>query len=94
MSDAIGNKLYYVAMTDKFMSGWGQAAGRKNKLVIGCDTYDEACIVEQNAMHRPEMIYINITNRKPYYSPRQFKVSYHERQDYKNWFIPGYFGKR
>ena len=26
--------MYYVTMTDKFMSGWGKARGKINKLVF------------------------------------------------------------
>jgi hypothetical protein len=47
--------MYYVTMTDKFMSGWGEAQGKNNKLVISCDTYEEAQIVEENARRRKEM---------------------------------------
>ena len=31
------DRKYYVTMTDKFMSGWGEAAGKVNKLVIECE---------------------------------------------------------
>ena len=59
------NKKYYVSMTDKFLSGWGMADHKTNKLVIECDSYDEALIVEQNAKNRSEMKYINICFNKP-----------------------------
>ena len=85
--------MYYVTMTDKFMSGWGHAMNKINKLVITCDNYDEAVIVADNANNRSEMKYINITSRKPYYNPRYYYVSVHGHTigDYKSWFIPGYF---
>ena len=40
---------YYVTMTDEFMSGWGNAARKTNKLVIECDSMCEAIVVEGNA---------------------------------------------
>ena len=82
--------MYYVTMTDRFMSGWGRAKGTTNKLVIACETMDEALIVEQNAKARDEMKYINIVSKKPYYGNR-YHVSWHDKTDYPSWFKPGYF---
>ena len=48
-------KKYYVVMTDKFLSGWGLAEGKTNKLVIVCDTHKEASTIERNASKRDEM---------------------------------------
>ena len=78
--------MYYVVMTDKFMSGWGEAQGKINKLVLPCDTYEEALVVQQNAKDRPEMKYINIASKKPYYSPNRYMVSWHARGDYRTWY--------
>ena len=58
---------YYVTMTDKFMSGWGMAANKTNKLIIECDSYKDAELIERNAKKRPEMKYVNICSKKPYY---------------------------
>ena len=74
----IPKKKWYVTMTDKFMSGWGQAKGKTNKFVIGCNTYRQAQTIVRNAERRSEMIYINYTSRKPYYDPRRFLVSYRD----------------
>ena len=70
---------YYVCMTDKFMSGWGMAEGRKNKLVIECDHWDVAQHCEYLARKRGEMTYININMHKPYYNPKTYYVSHHKR---------------
>jgi len=83
----------YVSMTDKFMSGWGQAQGRINKLVIECDNMREAEIVEQNAQNRTEMKYINICMTKPRYNSKRYLVSEHDKTDYATWFKPGAFNK-
>lgn len=63
--------MFYVRMTDKFMSGWGMAKGIKNVLVIECDTLLQANAIEVAAHHRNEMIYINVTETKPRSRPGQ-----------------------
>lgn len=88
----VETKPYYVTMTDKFMSGWGPARNKSNKLIIGCDTYEEAEIVSDNARNRSEMKYVHIVHNKPYRRPGQF-ISYHDQSDYPSWFVPGYFKK-
>ena len=45
-------KKYYVTMNDTFMSGWGYAEGKINKLIFECDSYKEAEIVAENARYR------------------------------------------
>ena len=79
--------MYYVSMTDKFMSGWGHARNLINKLVISCETYDQACVVATNAADRNEMKYINIRVKKPYYGS-DYLVSRHGKteHDYQTWF--------
>jgi|LakMenEpi03Aug12_release.lakeMendotaPanAssembly.Ray.scaffolds.fasta_scaffold181457_5 hypothetical protein len=68
-------KKYYVTMTDRFMSGWGGAKGKINKLIIECDTYAQAEIIARNAEQRSEMSYINIVTKYPYYNSKKYKVS-------------------
>ena len=79
---------WYVTMTDNFMSGWGCAKGKKNKLVIACDTLGEAEIVEAQAHRRSEMRYVNICSKKPSYPASRFMVSWHDKTDYDRWFDP------
>jgi hypothetical protein len=64
---------YYVTMTDRFMSGWGMAANAINKLIIECDTYEQAEQIERHALDRSEMKYVNIRATKPHYG-----VGYYE----------------
>lgn len=40
------------------------------------------------------MKFVNITIGKPYYNTRKYLASYHDKSDYSNWFIKGYFSKR
>ena len=78
---------YYVTMTDKFMSDWGQACGKINKLVLACDTWEEAEIVSTNAEHRREMKYVNILTKRPSYSSGRYLVSWHDKSDYSSWYV-------
>jgi hypothetical protein len=66
---------FYVSMTDTFMSGWGLAKGKINKYLVVCDTWEEAEIIQKNALLRPEMKFVNITLRKPNYSRKRYIVS-------------------
>ena len=59
--------MFYVTMTDKFMSGWGMSAGKTNKLIIECQNLQQAEQIERAAWKRPEMRRINIRTTKPRY---------------------------
>lgn len=85
--------MYYVTMTDKFMSGWGMAKDKINKLVIECENYEEALIVEENAKSRSEMKYVNIRTTKPNYDKNRYFVSLTDKSDYSTWFKRGAFKK-
>lgn len=82
---------YYVTMTDSFLSGWGMAKDKINKLVIECDSLQEAEIVADNARRRSDMKYVNICANKPRYSSSKYHVSWHDKSSYDKWFIPNYF---
>lgn len=70
------NKKFYVTMTDRFLSGWGQAEGKISKYIIICDTFAEAQKAAQRAEERSEMKYINICFKKPYYNSSRYHTSY------------------
>ncbi len=76
----------YVTMTDTFMSGWGMAESKINKLILVCDTYDQARLVVQNAMDRSDQKYINIRTTKPYYSPKNYYAQVKTIKDMPNWY--------
>lgn len=63
-------------MTDKFMSGWGMARGKINKLVIECDNNEQARIIAKNASYREEMKHIFICTKKPNYSTEKYFTSF------------------
>ena len=69
------NEKYYVTMTDKFMSGWGMAENKINKMIVVCDTMKQAQTIERNAKKRSEMKYINICFKKPNYNKERYLES-------------------
>lgn len=81
----------WVTMTDRFMSGWGQADGKNNKLVFVCVNGTEAETVAENARNRSDMKYVNICYTKPHYSPASNFVQIKTKADYPSWYEPGYF---
>ncbi|OME54010.1 hypothetical protein BSK59_15630 [Paenibacillus odorifer] len=83
----------FVTMTDKHMSGWGMADGKINKLIFECDSWEEAEIVEQNAINQGSMKYINTSRKKPYYSPSRYYVQTKTKEDYESWYKRNHFRK-
>jgi len=75
--------LYWVTMTDKFMSGWGTAKDTLDKLVVACDTYEQAETIKRIAKGRWEMKHVNICTHKPFY-PR-YNVSRKNYDDMPGW---------
>jgi len=50
---------------DKFMSGWGEAKNKTNTIILPCQSYEQAKLVEQNALDRPEQSRVRIVTNKP-----------------------------
>jgi hypothetical protein len=85
------NQKFYVTMTDSFMSGWGIAKGKKNKLIFECDSLEEARTVEENARNRGDQKYINICSKFPYYNSDRYYVQVKNKEEYPSWYEKGYF---
>jgi len=85
----------WVSMTDRFMSGWGRAEGKTNKLVVSCNSHEEAVTVSENAKNRGDMDKIKILEERPEYPDDEYHIQHHgvEQGDYENWFKPGWFSK-
>ena len=84
---------HYVTMIDRFMSGWGHAEGKKNRLVISCNSYDDALTVKENAENRSDMTKIEIVTERPIYDENKYFTQHHgvEQGDYKSWFKKDWF---
>lgn len=69
---------YFVTMTDKFLSGWGEAENKTAKRVVLCKTFREARIIVdgiKNCKNQNGMRYVNICTEFPKYNERRYKVS-------------------
>ena len=73
--------MYYVTMTDTFMSGWGHSRDKINKLIFVCKSFQEAQVVMENAQNRTDQKNINYKDTKPYYSPKKYLVQIKTKED-------------
>ena len=93
--------MYYVTMTDRFMSGWGPAKNLTNKLIFLCDSYEQAEIVSNNARNRSDQKNVNICSCSPRYYRKSktdyvlgsYYVQVKTKEEYPNWYTPGFFKK-
>lgn len=83
--DSEGNKIpkapYYVTLTDRFMSNWGMAEGKKNRLIIPTRDLEEAELVKQEAEKRSEWGNFKIENIEPNYNHQKYYVQVKTRED-------------
>lgn len=86
---------WFVTMVDTFLSGWGDARGKKNVLIIECRNEDEANIVAENAGARGDQDNIDITPYEPDLndylpgvSENEMLIDRHCRIGYERWFKP------
>ena len=87
-------KKFYVSMTDTFMSGWGRAKDKTNKLIFICESIEEAEIVKDNAENRTDQKYINICMKKPYYNSERYYVQIKTKGEYNSWYVKNFFRKQ
>ena len=85
--------MYYVKMTDSFLSGWGQAKCKKAVFIYECETIQEAEIVADNAMHRSDQKNIRICKYKPRLSSYNNLVQWRTKEQDPEFYIKGYFNK-
>ena len=87
--------MKYVTMTDKFMSGWGEADNKINKLVFICKDIKEALIIKDNAEHRKDQKHINICSNYPYhlFNNKRYYTQIKTVNDYSTWYKENFFNK-
>ena len=78
--------MYYVTMTDKFLSGWGSATNKISKVVCECDTLSVAKKVRFYAKQRGEMKNIRIRTTKPRYLLDTHHTIYLNKKDNPVWY--------
>lgn len=74
-------------MTDKFCTSL--LHGQTDKMVIECDTIEEAEIVAQNANNRSDMKNVNICLKKPYYNSERYRVTFKNKDECSRFFKVG-----
>lgn len=79
---------YYVCATDRFMSGWGQARGMTNRVVLPCRDIYEAHRVAEYAESRSDMMRVTINTTKPK-ARRGVLLSVMTRDDSPAWYRYG-----
>lgn len=77
---------YFVLSNDKFMSGWGDAVGKINTVVLPCRSYGEAMNVMAHAKGRGDQSRVRIVSGKPRLSPSRVCYSLHDHNDYGHWY--------
>lgn len=88
----IPNALYYVTMTDRFLSGWGPAEGKRAKYVACCDSWEQAKTVQDNAEARGDQKHINVRTSKPRVTDENL-WQLMTQEDSAPWYIAGNFKK-
>ena len=83
--------MFYVSMTDNFLSYWGKASGKIDKLVFICNTEEEANIVKFNARCYSSMSSIVVSNNKPVFPENNYYVTFKNKNDSPNWYIKNFF---
>lgn len=71
--------MWFVTMTDKFLSGWGCAQDKIAKRVIICQNHRQAEELRDRIIVRQpkcEMTHVNTTPRLPYYAPSRYYTSW------------------
>ena len=88
--------MYFVTMTDAFLSGWGEAEGKTNKLVFVCMDYEQAKIVSDNAKARTDMKRVNICTNYPYhlFNNDRYYTQEKIRDEYPNFYEKDFFKKQ
>lgn len=90
-SSEITPARFYVLAVDSALSGWGLAEGRKNVIILPCEDYNEAKVVEANTRARSEMRRVRIVGSRPRLRLDVNIYSLFSRKESPRWYRPGGF---
>lgn len=99
----ITRETVFVTTTDTFMSGWAVAEGLTNKLILLCNSMEQARIVADNAKARSDQKRVKIHTKPPTYLRKTKGKDYVEGdkyvqiktiEDYPSWYEKNYFRNR
>ena len=77
---------YWVTMTDNYRIALGQDENKINKIVMECDSFNEALKVRDNISDNSQLKRINIRSTLPHYSKRTHNTIYKTKEDYPEWY--------
>ncbi len=77
---------FYVTATDNFMSGWGPSKGKNNRIIVPCESYEEAEYVERYAKSRSDMKRVLVCAKKPKLNTKINLYSLFDREDSTAWY--------
>lgn len=77
--------VWYVTATDKFLSGWGLATGKKHKLIVECKDIQQALKVKSNMEKDRTLSYVNYTSTKPSYPASKYTTKWMKAKDAPLW---------
>lgn len=79
-------KLWYVTATDKFVTHLSGLGGKPkiDKIVIVCDSLDEALRVEDILLDRKGYAYVKRSNTKPNYPASKYRVTVYKSRQWRS----------
>ncbi len=88
--------MYFVIMTDTFLSGWGDADNKINKLIFICNNKNQSEIVKDNAKNRTDMKHIKSYVKIPrkYLNNNKCLTQIKTIDDYPCWYKKDFFKKQ
>ena len=92
--EEIPDARLYVTAQDTFMSGWGEADGKINVVVLPCMSDKEAQIVAENATCRKDMRSVAVLHDKPsdtVIDGKPVLYSVFDRHSSERWYTVGGF---
>ena len=84
---------YYVVCVDTFLSEWGKAQNKINRLILPCKDFAEAEVVCDNARGRGDMKSVHIHSEKPRLRRPDFSLwQVMDPKSASAWYPPGRWG--
>lgn len=88
--DQIPLTPFYVVADDTFMPGWGPSEGKTNRVILPCESEEEARAVRRYARTRSDMADVRILRRPPLVPATGIHYSLMSRYRAQAWYFSGY----
>lgn len=91
---------YFVVLHDRFLSGWGEAEGKRSLYVLECSNMADVKTVQANARTRDEMSLVAVVSAPNYWTAYDIAARFPKdhvdvasRWNAARWYEPGAFNK-